>query len=339
MVDLLRSRAAALGVVAALLAFVPPVALADSYPPVDRPGPALSVSQGKLDGALQCTGGLAGAQRNPVLLVPGTTLTPKVEFSWSWERALAKLGWPRCSVTLPDDAMGDIQVAGEYVVNAIRSMRAASGRRVDIVGHSQGGMVPRWALRFWPDTRSLVGDLVGLSPSNHGTVDANAVCLPGCAPAFWQQRTGSDFLGALNSIQETFPGISYSSIYTRTDEVVVPNLGPAASSALHGGGGEISNVAIQEVCPLDVNEHLAIGTYDNTAYELAIDALTHPGPADADRVGSAPCRRLLMPGVNKLTFALDFANELAHVARVVATYPHVPKEPPLACYATAAGCP
>lgn len=36
------------------------------------------------------------------------------------EPALSKLGWPYCTVTLPGNAMGDIQVAGEYVVDAIR---------------------------------------------------------------------------------------------------------------------------------------------------------------------------------------------------------------------------
>ena len=325
--------------VVGLLASWAPSAGAEPDPPIDRSGPALTVSEDKLDRALECQASVATAQRDPVLLIPGTTLNPGVQFSWNWERALSALGWPRCTLALPDDGMADIQVAGEYVVHAIRAVHDLSGRTVDIVGHSQGGMVPRWALRFWPDTRTMVDDLVGLSPSNHGTVDANAVCLPGCAPAFWQQRRGSDFLGALNSGQETFAGIDYSVVYTRLDEVVVPNLGPAASSKLSGGGGEITNVAVQEVCPLNVSEHLAVGTFDNTAYELAIDALDHPGPADPSRVGSAPCRRLLMPGVNKLTFALDFGRLLTHVARVVATYPHVREEPALKCYATAAGCP
>ena len=98
-------------------------------------------------------------------------------------------------------------------------------------------MVPRWALRFWPDTRAMVEDLVGLSPSNHGTLDAIPACAQSCAPAFWQQRSDAAFSAALNSAQETFPGISYTEIYTNTDEIVVPNLGPAASSSLRGGGG------------------------------------------------------------------------------------------------------
>ena len=210
----------------------------------------------KLAAALNCVGTLRGAAHAPVLLVPGTALNPATDYGYGWEPALSKLGWPYCTVTLPGNGMGDIQVAGEYVVYAIRTMHAAYGGRIDIVGHSQGGMVPRWALRFWPDTRAMVDDLVGLSPSNHGTLDAIPACAQSCAPAFWQQRSNAAFIAALNSAQETFPGISYTNIYTNTDEVVVPNFGPAASSSLSGGGGAVTNVAIQSVCPADVTEHL-----------------------------------------------------------------------------------
>ncbi len=34
-----------------------------------------------------------------------------------------------------------------------------------MVTHSQGGMIGRWATRFWPDTRQMVDDIVGLAPS------------------------------------------------------------------------------------------------------------------------------------------------------------------------------
>jgi hypothetical protein len=234
--------------------------------------------------------------------------------------------------------MGDIQIAGEYVVYAIRTMHARSGQRVQIVGHSQGGMVPRWALRFWPDTRPMVDDVVGTSPSNHGTLDANVVCLLTCAPGIWQQRNNSRFIAALNSIQETFPGISYTDIYTDSDEVVVPNFGPAASSSLHGGGGQITNVPIQQVCPLDLTEHIGVGIYDNTAFQIALDALTHPGPADPSRVPRSLCLRPLMPSVNPVTFPLNYASTLGTVATTLATYPHTPTEPPLACYVNAS-CP
>jgi hypothetical protein len=329
-------RTIVLAVIASLL-LASSAAGADFAPP-DRPGPALSVPAAKLAAALRCSGPLAGAKHAPVLLVPGTTLNPSTDFGYGWEPALAKLGWPYCTIDLPGNAMADIQTAGEYVVYAIRTMHAGYGGRIEIVGHSQGGMVPRWALRFWPDTRSMVDDLVGLSPSNHGTVDANGVCAVPCAPSIWQQRKGARFLAALNSYDETFPGVSYTDVYTLTDEVVVPNLGPAASSSLHGGGGAITNVPIQQVCPTDVTEHIGIGIYDDTAYAIALDALTHPGPADPARVSRTACLDPLMPGIDPASFPANYAATLGAVATTLASYPRVSAEPPLACYTTAS-CP
>jgi hypothetical protein len=150
---------------AAVALVVSPTDASASYAPPTRPGPPLSVPVSKLAAALQCTGTLHAAPHAPVLLVPGTSLNPSTDYGYGWEPALSKLGWPYCTVALPGNAMGDIQVAGEYVVYAIRTMYAAYRARIDIVGHSQGGMVPRWALRFWPDTRAMVDDLVACRPA------------------------------------------------------------------------------------------------------------------------------------------------------------------------------
>ena len=138
-----RSRWIGLAVAIGLLV-APGAASATTYAPVNRPGPKLSVPAGKLSAALQCDASLAGAAHPPVLLVPGTTLNP-TDFSYGWEPALRQLGYPYCTINLPGNAMADIQTAGEYVVYAIRTMHAAYGGRIDIIGHSQGGMVPRCA--------------------------------------------------------------------------------------------------------------------------------------------------------------------------------------------------
>jgi pimeloyl-ACP methyl ester carboxylesterase len=320
------------------LLVAPAAADATTYAPLNRPGPTLSVSAAKLAAALTCDGPLAGAAHPPVLLVPGTTLNPTTDFSYGWEPALRQLGYPYCTIDLPGNAMADIQTASEYVVSAIRTMHAAYGGRIDIIGHSQGGMVPRWALRFWPDTRAMVDDLIGLSPSNHGTLDAIPLCEVGCAASIWQQRSNAKFIAALNSRQETFAGVSYTDVYTLTDEVVVPNFGPAASSSLHGGGGAVTNVAIQTVCPADPTEHIGIGIYDDTAYALARDAITHPGPADPTRVSRTVCLDPLMPGIDPAAFPFNFAKTNAAVVTTLATYPHVSAEPRLDCYVTAT-CP
>src|SRR5436190_11290501 len=262
-------------------------AAAAEYAPLNHRGPRLSVPAKQLKAALQCTASVASDPREPILLVPGTTMTPEVNFSWNYERALNALGLPYCTIELPNRAMSDIQVAGEYVVYALRRMSRFEGRRsrkVQVIGYSQGGMVPRWALRFWPDTRKLVDDDVGLDASNHGTITAEGACaLEGCAPAVWQQRASSPFIAALNSFAETFPGISYTEVYSQNDEIVVPNLDESGSSSLHTGGGQIANIAVQQVCPGHVADHLAMGSYDPVGYALALDAVTHAGPAQAAR--------------------------------------------------------
>ncbi|SHF48828.1 Triacylglycerol esterase/lipase EstA, alpha/beta hydrolase fold [Jatrophihabitans endophyticus] len=296
-------------------------------------GPPLTEPPAALSAALACDGDLA-AGPTPVLLVPGTTLTPDVNFSWNYEKVFSAAGRPWCAVTLPGHAMGDIQVAAQYVTAAIRTMHERAGRAVSVVGFSQGGMVPRWTLKYWPDTRTMVDDVVGIDPSNHGTYDAHVVCaVGGCAPAIWQQRTGSAFLTALNTGGETFAGLSYTQMYTALDEVVVPNFDPVASSALHTGSGRISNVLVQSICPGHVAEHLSMGTFDPVAYALVIDALTHAGPADPARVSRSVCLRASMPGVGAATVATRFPGVVATAGQQLLTYPHVAAEPPLAPYA------
>jgi triacylglycerol esterase/lipase EstA (alpha/beta hydrolase family) len=302
------------------------------YAPLDQRGPALSVPAADLAASLHCNGPVARGGRAPVLLLPGTTMDPTVGFSWNYERAFDRLGWRWCAVTLPADATGDIQVAGEHVVSALRTLSRQAGQRVDVVGWSQGGMVGRWALRFWPDTRAMVDDLVGLSPSNHGTTVADVACQFSCNPSFWQQRSISAFIAALNSGAETFAGISYTVAYTRLDEVVVPNLGPSPSSALTTGQGRIANIATQDVCPLNAADHFAIGSHDPVGFAIAMDALTHDGPAVRTRIAASTCLQPFQPGVDPLAFATDYAAFVAYAVDPSGNAADVPAEPALQPY-------
>ncbi len=339
---MLRTVAVTVAVVGFALA---PQAIAATppYAPLDQPGPPLSVPLSQLQASLQCEPGVNNAGVEPVLLNPATGVTGEQNYSWNWEPALDRLGIPWCVYTAPFHTLGDIPTSGEYLVYAIRTMYALAHRRIAIMGHSQGGMSMRWALRFWPDTRAMVDDVIGFSGSNHGTtVGGPGICPLGCPPADWQQFAGSNFVQALNSYAETFSGISYTELYTHTDEVVEPNNGPDPSAALFTGGGSIANVATQQICPLDVDEHLLIGTVDPVAYALAIDALTHPGPADPGRVPTSVCSQLYMPGVNPLNLStyletLAAAPGLLSVvvtplAPVTTGVQNVLAEPPLPCY-------
>ena len=329
----MRLRSLLLPVLAAGLLTAPAASAAgdELYAPVNRPGPALSVPAALLQKALTCEGDLRRSRLTPVLLVPGTNVTPQ-EFSWNYMHSFRVQHRPFCAVELPVQATDDVQVAGEYVVHALRTMARAGHRRIDVVGHSQGGMVPRWALRFWPDTRALVDDLVGLAPSNHGTLLSQATCRPGCPVAHRQQAAGSKFLEALNSRAETFAGVDYTSVYTRYDQVVVPNGDASGSSALRTGRGARTNVATQDVCPANTADHLSIGTYDPVAYALTMDALDNPGPADPRQLPGDVCTLPLHPGVEPATFATDYGATLKILAEAYVVADSTDSEPPLKRY-------
>ena len=328
-----------LAVSACLLLVAAPAASAqEAFAPPDRPGPALSVPKAELDKALGCSKQpLKGAKLAPVLLVQGTGATAKDNWSWTYEPALTRRGIPWCHIDLPEQATQDVQRSGEFIVHAIRTMHARSGRRIAIFGHSQGGMVPRWALRFWPDTRELVDDLVGFAPSNHGTTEARDCESGGCSAASTQQSDRSAFMRALNSSAETWAGISYTSVYTRLDQTVRPNdNAETGSSSLRTGAGRRTNVAIQDICPNAKSEHLAIGTVDPIAFALAMDALEKDGPADPKRVPLTVCAQVFHEGVDPVTGPVSAAQAAASFA---AYKPRtVDREPPLACYTSAEGC-
>lgn len=340
---------ATIGLLAGTLLGIAPASAASPYAPLDRPGPRLTVKTATLDAALQCSGDLAHSTLQPVLLNPATGVTVDENYSWNYERAFTAQKRPWCAIHMPAHTLGDIQVAGEYLVHAIRTMHAKAHRKIAILGHSQGGMSMRWALRFWPDTRPMVDDVIGMAGSNHGTA-ALPSCIPGltkCLPAVWQQQAKAKFIAALNSGAETFRGISYTEIYTRTDEVVTPNNTSAtASSALHTGQGAITNVATQEICPLEVYEHLAVGTISPSAYALAMDALDHAGPASPSRIKRSVCATIYQPGVNPLNLQTYLQILSGAPGLISVPLPNInlvgveeaPREPALRCYVTAKGC-
>src|SRR3954447_18532982 len=271
----------------------------EDYASPSRPGPPLSPSTKAMASAMECSPGIDHPSRAPVLLVPGTGSPAPDNYGWNYERDFNARHIPWCAITFPYFGNGDIQVNGEYMAYAIRTMYARAGRRIDVIGHSQGGMVPRWAFRFWPDTRKMVDDLISFAASNHGTTQAS--CRDSCLISSWQQAYMSHFIRALNSFQETFPGISYTNVYTHNDEIVRPNDNDKGSSPLHGGGGRINNVAVQDICPADSSGHDTLGTVDAVAYALAHDAMSHDGTASESRIDPAVCAQPYQPGIDPVT--------------------------------------
>ena len=189
-------------------------------------------------------------------------------------------------------AIGDIRRSARQLASFVERVRSATGARtVDLVGHSQGGMMPRWYLRFLGGA-DRVGTLVGLSPSNHGTTlggltvlarffpAANAFVGVLC-PACRQQRRGSRLLARLNAGGDTVPGPAYTVVQTAFDEVVTPY-----RSAFLAGPG-VTNVRLQDECALDHGEHLSM-PYDHIAAAHVLTALDPAHPVVAACTPVAP---------------------------------------------------
>jgi triacylglycerol esterase/lipase EstA (alpha/beta hydrolase family) len=172
---------------------------------------------------------------------------------------------------------GDIPTSAEQLGAFVARVLGATGAsKVDLVGHSQGGMMPRYYLRFLGGA-SFVHTLVGLAPSNHGTTLDGLFTLasyfPGAdafigtlCPACEQQAAGSAFLSKLNAGGDTVPGVHYTVIESANDEVVTPYTSAFLS------GPSVTNILLQQQCPLDQGEHLSM-PYDHIADADVLNAL------------------------------------------------------------------
>ncbi|RNF81771.1 esterase/lipase family protein [Streptomyces botrytidirepellens] len=167
--------------------------------------------------------------------------------------------------------------AGQLSSYVDRVLAATGAAEVDMVGHSQGGMMPRYYLKFLGGA-AKVNALVGLAPSNHGTTLSGLTKLldffPGlddavakAAPGLMDQVAGSDFLNRLNAGGDTVPGVRYTVIATRYDEVVTPYRSQFLT------GPDVKNVVLQDLCASDLSEHVTIGMTDGLAFHEAANAL------------------------------------------------------------------
>jgi triacylglycerol lipase len=154
-----------------------------------------------------------------------------------------------------------------------RVLQATGASKVSLVGHSQGGMMPRYYMKFLGGL-DKVDELIGLAPSNHGTTNSGAFYAGqfGCE-ACLQQQADSEFLRKLNAPPEAPEPASYTVLADRGDEVVTPYTSEALS------GATVTNVVLQDRCPYDRYEHVSI-PYDPVALQWVENALARPGPAD-----------------------------------------------------------
>lgn len=248
----------------------------------------------------------SAAHPDPVVLVHG--LSASMGVNWNTiSPLLANNGYCVFALTYGRVA-GDPFIGGlmkmedssAQLATFVDKVLAATGaRKVDLVGHSEGTVMPQYYLKFRGGA-AKVAKFVAITPIYQGTtLDGVGTFISTLERAFPQYSgpisagfahfcgsceeflRGSPFLRHLYADGVyAVPGIRYTTIMTRYDELVTPY----TSGVLHASNAR--NIVVQDQCPLDFAEHAAMA-WDPTTAQDVLNALdpAHPRPV--------PCRPVL----------------------------------------------
>jgi triacylglycerol lipase len=192
--------------------------------------------------------------------------------------------------------------AEELKAFVARVLASTGATTVDIVGHSEGTVMPNYYAKFLGGG-AFIDDYVSIAPLWHGTNPGGLATLStlgapyGLTPATFtvlepffasgqQMLKGSEFMTKMRSGgTPAVPGITYTNIVTTYDELVVPY-----TSGIEPG---MTNIVVQKGCQLDLAEHFSI-VADPIAAQHVLNALD---PDNAQR----PRCQLVTPFIGGFT--------------------------------------
>jgi len=210
----------------------------------------------------------------PVVLVHGTF----ADTDWDVMRpALQRRGYCVFTFNYGNAGTGEIAQSAHQLASYVdRVLARTHAKKVAIVGHSEGGLMPRYYIRFLGGAEK-VSDLIGLAPSNHGTENPLALggAVLGCTACAEQLAFDSPFLDKLNAGDEAPGPVDYTNIETGLDQIVLPY----TSAFLRGPASRVTNVTLQQSCSDDTAGHLDVPT-DPVAVQWVVNALARNGPAN-----------------------------------------------------------
>lgn len=200
----------------------------------------------------------------------------------------AGLPWPATAV----GGMGRMEDSAREFGAFVDGVLAATGAsQVDVVGHSQGTIVPTYYAKYL-DGSDNIDKYVSIAPAWNGTTVAGTDIIfelarrlgmkpenfPICH-ACAQLDPESPFMRAIREGGYYLPGIEYTNIATQYDELIVPYW-----SGLPPGGDNVRNIVVQHGCPVDYTEHAGIAGSRRAAH-FVLKALDpgQPRPVPCDR--------------------------------------------------------
>jgi triacylglycerol esterase/lipase EstA (alpha/beta hydrolase family) len=225
----------------------------------------------------------------PIILVNGTTATQGTNWGVG-APVLANAGYKVYTFNYgnisqdpnyPIQATDDIRQSGlELAAEVDRVLAETGAPKVILIGYSQGGgILPAYYINNLGGA-DKVSQLIGIAPSNHGT-DASGLIglldvpilgpLAGAiANAFGQgllqQAMGSELQQEVYGNGDTRPGVLYTTITSRNDEVVTPY----TQQALDGPG--VTNIVAQDLYPGLPVGHLGT-VLSPQVWSIVLDAL------------------------------------------------------------------
>ncbi|KAG0255309.1 hypothetical protein BG011_005201 [Mortierella polycephala] len=162
--------------------------------------------------------------------------------------------------------LDSIETSAQQLSEYVDKVIAATGSpKVDLVGHSQGSLMPRYYLKFLGGASKIEKfgafgtiaygtTLSGIYPflASLGLYDpVKKILDPVCRSCF-QFLVGSDFLKNLNEGGDTVPGVQYKFIVSKFDEVVTPY----TNGQLRDNNPLVQNVVLQNTCALNLADHV-----------------------------------------------------------------------------------
>jgi pimeloyl-ACP methyl ester carboxylesterase len=188
--------------------------------------------------------------------------------------------------------------SAEFAKFVNRVLAATGAAKIDIVGHSEGTVMPQYYLKFRGGA-AKVAKYVAITPLYKGTtldgvnalistLEVGAPQLAGPVSDAIASGCGScqEFLKGSPFLRHLYRdgvyavhGVQYTTIMTKHDEAVTPY----TSGRLHARNA--TNIVVQDQCPTDYAEHLAMA-YDPTVGQDILNALdpAHPEPVPCELV-------------------------------------------------------
>lgn len=233
----------------------------------------------------------SAAHPNPVVLVHGTMGNRSTNWQ-TYGPLLRNNGYCVFSLTygstlaLPYPGalggLGDMRTsAGELKAYIERVLSATGAREVDLIGHSQGTIMPNYYVKYLGGA-AKVDKYISLAPVWKGTQLVSPITLirsifgipaeltPVCV-ACAQFAPGTEFMKQIQAGGAATPGVTYTNIMSKYDELVVPYTS--------GSQPGMKNIVVQDSCALDFSEHFEIAADKNASIHVlnALDP-AHPRP-------------------------------------------------------------